>query len=193
MTAPILRLADPLDAQALAEMHVAAWRRAYRGILPDDFLDNLSIQASVDRWHQKLAQPDRQVWVACEAGPIVGFVSFGDSRDDDALSPLTGEIYSLYVHPDAWRHGIGSALMAQALDDLRTLGYAEVTLWVLRANQRARAFYEASDFAADGAFKVAVNAVGVEYDNVRYRLRLSDQHAPATGDRNSSSSTEDST
>lgn len=153
-------------------LHVATWQQAYRGILPDGFLDGLSVQSSVDRWHVALADPERHVWVACAGGHIAGFVSFGRSRDDDAFPDVTGEVYAMYVHPSAWRQGVGSALMVKALEELAALGFGEVTLWVLRHNEQARAFYEARGFVADGAAKVDVNAVGIAYDDVRYRLRM---------------------
>ena len=172
MTSPTLRLANPSDAYALAEMHVATWQVAYRGLLPDDFLDGLSVEARAERWQQILTDSPRQTWVACEADKIVGFVSLGISRDEDALPLQTGEIYGLYVHPNEWRHGIGSILMVQALNALKELGYAEATLWVLRGNRRARDFYEASGFVADGAAKIDTNAAGISYDEVRYRRPL---------------------
>jgi len=172
MTSSTLRLANPSDAQGLAEMHVATWQVAYRGLLPDDFLDGLSVAARAERWQQILTDSPRQIWVACEDDRIVGFISLGISRDGDALPLVTGEIYAMYVHPDEWRRGIGSALMAQALHALKLLGYAEATLWVLRGNQRARDFYEASGFVPDGAAKVDTNAAGISYDEVRYRRPL---------------------
>lgn len=169
MTSPTLRLANPSDAYALAEMHVAAWQVAYRGLLPDDFLEGLTVAARAERWQQLLADSPRRTWVACEADRVVGFVSVGICRDDDALPDLTGEIYGLYVHPDKWRLGMGALLMAQALYALKLAGYAEATLWVLRGNRRARDFYEASGFVPDGAAKVDTNAAGISFDEVRYR------------------------
>jgi len=174
MTSPTLRLANPSDAYDLAEMHVSTWQVAYRGLLPDDFLDGLTVAARAERWLQILTDSLRQVWVACEADRIVGFASLGISRDDDALPHQTGEIYGLYVHPDEWRRGIGSELMVQALHALELKGYAEATLWVLRGNKRARDFYEASGFVPDDAAKVDTNAAGISFDEVRYRRRLSD-------------------
>jgi len=172
MISPTLRLANPSDAYSLAEMHVATWQVAYRGLLPDDFLDGLTVAARAERWQQILTDSPRQIWVACEDDRIVGFASLGVSRDDDALSNQTGEIYAMYVHPDEWRRGIGSALMAQALHVLKLLGYAEATLWVLRDNRRARDFYQASGFVSDGAAKIDINAAGISYDEVRYRRPL---------------------
>ena len=38
-----IRTATPEDARAIAEVHVASWRAAYRGVLPDTYLDRLSV------------------------------------------------------------------------------------------------------------------------------------------------------
>ena len=170
MTSPTLRLANPSDAYALAEMHVANLAGSLsRGLLPDDFLDGLTVEAHAERWQQILTSSPRQTWVACEADRVVGFVSVGICRDDDALPDRTGEIYGLYVHPDKWRLGIGALLMAQAVHALKLAGYADATLWVLRGNRRARDFYEASGFVPDGAAKIDTNAAGISFDEVRYR------------------------
>ena len=67
MISPTLRLANPSDAHGLAEMHVATWQVAYRGLLPDDFLDGLTVAARAERWQQILTNSPRQTWVACEA------------------------------------------------------------------------------------------------------------------------------
>jgi len=40
----MIRPATPEDARAIAEVHVASWRYAYRGLLPDDVLDRLSVE-----------------------------------------------------------------------------------------------------------------------------------------------------
>ena len=100
MISPTLRLANPSDAYALAEMHVAAWQVAYRGLLPDDFLDGLTVAARAERWQQILTDSPRQTWVACEddsssASSRSAFVAMTTPSRYQ-----TGEIYGLYVHPD---------------------------------------------------------------------------------------------
>ena len=44
----IIREAHPNDGPGMAKVHVDTWRAAYRGILPDDFLDGLSYQATAE-------------------------------------------------------------------------------------------------------------------------------------------------
>ena len=136
-----MRMARPGDATAMATVHVASWRAAYRGLLPDDYLAGLSVEERAASWSGILADPaPGQVLVVELDGRIVGFAHVGPSGDDDA-GPDTGELYTIYVLPDAWGRGHGWALMEAALERLRADGYAGVTLWMLSTNDRARRFY----------------------------------------------------
>jgi hypothetical protein len=46
----VVRRAEPQDAPAVARVHVASWRQAYRGLLPQEYLDSLSIEARTTTW-----------------------------------------------------------------------------------------------------------------------------------------------
>jgi len=50
----MLRAAVPADARAIAEIHVASWRSAYRGLLPDSLLDAMSVDELEQRWRSRL-------------------------------------------------------------------------------------------------------------------------------------------
>jgi RimJ/RimL family protein N-acetyltransferase len=52
-----------------------------------------------------------------------------------------GELLGFYVHPAYWGTGAAQQLIERCHDGLAELG-DEWLLWVLRENQRARAFYE---------------------------------------------------
>jgi RimJ/RimL family protein N-acetyltransferase len=82
-----------------------------------------------------------------------------------------GEIRAIYLVPAAWGRGHGRDLMTAALADLAAAGYAEATLWVLDRNNRARRFYEAAGFRADGSVK-EYNGIGFTLPEVRYRRQL---------------------
>ena len=154
------------DAEDIAQVHVAAWQHAYRGILPDALLASLSVPARTASWRRQLAEPqDVATWVVRNADhPVRGFVAAGPSRDADAPAG-TRELYSLYVHPDAWGTGLGSRLMATALEVLPDAS----TLWVLEANERARRFYARHGWRLDGARRQESRRPAV-LDEVRYRL-----------------------
>lgn len=167
-----IRWAVLADAPALSEIHVRAWQAGYRGLLPDSLLDKLSAAQRLPRWRERLSAETERVLVAELDGQVAGWLVIGPQRDGDLDPQRMGEIYAIYVDPGAWRRGCGKALLARALAELRVQGLAEVTLWVLRSNERARRFYEAQGFVADGASKVEHNRDGVAFDEVRYRCEL---------------------
>jgi ribosomal protein S18 acetylase RimI-like enzyme len=167
-----IRRAALADAPALSEIHVRSWQAGYRGLLPDSLLDNLSAAERLPRWRQRLSAEAERVLVAELDGQVAGWLVIGPQRDADLDPQRAGEIYAIYVDPGAWRRGCGRALLTQALAELRAQGRAEATLWVLRSNERARRFYEAQGFQADGASKVEHNRDGVAFDEVRYRGEL---------------------
>jgi ribosomal protein S18 acetylase RimI-like enzyme len=167
-----VREAELSDAHGIARIHVTCWQTAYRGILPDSTLDNLSAGRVEEAWKGRLAEGEDQVLVYDREGQILGFTSFGASRDEDKDASIVGEMYQLYLDPDEWRKGYGSRLTRAVLKALRSECFSEVTLWVLRENERGRGFYEAMGFEPDGAEKVETRRDGTEMNEVRYRLRL---------------------
>ena len=57
MAAPSIRLATMADVEALAVLHVRAWQSAYRGLLPDDLLDGISLEEWTKRRRRGMEQP----------------------------------------------------------------------------------------------------------------------------------------
>jgi ribosomal protein S18 acetylase RimI-like enzyme len=151
-----LRAARRGDELAVAELHVRSWQEAYRGLMPDDFLDALDPRDRAQRYafeSRDETAPTTVLAVVGEEGErIVGFVTFGASRDADTVG--LGEIYALYVDPDCLRGGVGRQLMAEARRRLDAAGVTEVILWVLRGNDRAASFYEGEGWRPDGTSRV---------------------------------------
>lgn len=171
-----LRRATGADAAAVAAMHIRAWQAAYRGIVPDPFLDGLDVEARASRYAFDRSGPgDPETWIAVEGDDVVGMVCVSPSRDDDL--PGLGEVCALYVAPDRWRSGAGSSLMARAERLLTDAGFTEASLWVLEDNARGRRFYEAAGWEADGRTRTG-EIGGRELVGVRYRKTLTGQ-APA--------------
>jgi GNAT superfamily N-acetyltransferase len=161
-----VRPARPEDAAAIAAVHVRTWQAAYDHVFGADRLAVLDEQLPrrIERW-ERLLREEEGVWVAEEDGRIVGFVGVGASRDEAG----EGELYSIYVLPEAWGGGAGTALMAVAREQLLA-AYPASILWVLDDNPRARRFYEREGWAVDGGRKTDT-FLGVEVSEVRYRLR----------------------
>jgi GNAT superfamily N-acetyltransferase len=141
------RDAKPGDAAAIGALHVASWRETYAGLLPDAMLAALSVEARTAMWRQILADPgafgDAAVFVAEEAGSLVGFGSCGRQRDAAlAEAGYGGEIGAVYVLRAHQQRGAGRALMGALARALAEQGHAGASLWVLRENMPARLFYE---------------------------------------------------
>jgi ribosomal protein S18 acetylase RimI-like enzyme len=169
-----IRAARMKDIPEIAAVHVRSWQAAYRGLLPQAYLDGLDPSQRIGQWERSLSAADWSdggTLVADAGGRLPGFVSYGPARDDDADSRRAGEIYAIYLVPAAWDEGIGRQLMAAALDRLGEAGFDQVTLWVLDSNARARRFYEAGGWLADGAAK-RDDSFGVPMTEVRYRRSL---------------------
>lgn len=159
------------DVDAVAHLHVAVWQAAYRNLLPAAFLDALSVESRAAMWRRVVERGASPALVAEWEGEIVGFLLGGPARDADARMGATAEIYAIYVSPRFWGKGIGARLLQEGLTILRNQGYQEATLWVLRNNVRARRFYEAMGFQADGGEKVEEHS-GVAFDEIRYRAPI---------------------
>jgi ribosomal protein S18 acetylase RimI-like enzyme len=176
-----IRPATPVDARPLAEVHIASWRAAYVGQVPDDYLAGLSVDRREDMWQDILggsnAGAGGSTLVLTEGGggdhgaeAIVGFASIGTSRDADA-EPGVGEVMGIYLAPEHWDRGGGRLLMKEALHRLRGQGFTTATLWVLDTNARAQHFYQAGGWVADGATKTD-DLRGFALSEVRYRRSL---------------------
>ena len=140
------------DAATIARVHVDSWRGAYRGLLPDRILDGLSVAGREGLWRQRIAPASRgpRTLVAEVGGSVEGFVTFAVRARDVEEPPGVGEIPALYVSPSTWRSGVGTALLAAALDGLRAAGCREAILWMLDGNRRAARFYRSRGWADDG-------------------------------------------
>lgn len=169
-----IRQATLADAEALARLHVRSWQWAYRGQLPDEYLDRMSetMERRIEARRAQLADlpPDYRVWIAEQAGQMVGFAVTEPCRETDV--PLsTGELSMIYLEQDAAGKGIGRTLFAHAVEDLRQRGYPQAILWVLETNARARRFYEAAGWRPDGASKTEERP-GALLREARYYIAL---------------------
>ena len=133
------------DASELGALHVRVWQETYAGLMPDEFLAALDPRDRAAMWrrHATAPRPGSTTLVArAPDGHIVGFISVGPGRDEDAPTP--DELYAINLLAEC--HGTG---LAQQLLD-RGLGDRDASLWVAEANARARAFYARNGFRPDG-------------------------------------------
>jgi ribosomal protein S18 acetylase RimI-like enzyme len=148
-----IRPATPADATAIADLHMRTRRQAYETFFPAGYWSTIVPEEIRAQWQARLEETHMRVAVAVEDRQVVGFVRFG--RADDAsrgpnLDAETGEIEFMYVAPECWRRGIGSALMRVAEAGLQDQEFVSGILAVYEENGEGRRFYESQGWAFDG-------------------------------------------
>jgi len=179
VTPPRIRPAEPDDAPTLAQIHWDSWVATYSGIFPPATFAGFPLAAREALWRSTaqvaaLAPAQRQQLLLAESASagVLGFACVGPLRPSGALAaaPERGEVWALYLRPDALRQGTGRALWRSACDWLHGAGFSEAFVWVLAANTGALAFYRAQ---GGELFDTRVfDADGVAVDECCFRVRL---------------------
>ena len=137
-----VRPATLQDVAGIARVHVDAWRETYQGILPAEFLQNLSYESREEQWRRALSDPSSRtrLYVMQEnSGAIGGFVAVGPERGE--LEDYDGELYAIYLLRQYQGMGYGRRLFEEGVSALREEGFRSMVLWVLEDNA-SRGFYE---------------------------------------------------
>ena len=151
------------DRQAIGEIFSAAWKAAYAGLMSADYLAGLTPQKCMPT-----GEIAGNALVAGSEGRVAGIVTFGPSRDH--TEPGHAELVAIYVLPEFWRQGFGTALFAATRAELTRQGYERMSLWVLRDNRRARSFYEKMGMTRSGERTIEI--AGDTLPEVGYTLAL---------------------
>jgi len=169
---PSVRRARLEDAVAVGRIHTRAWKSAYRGILPDTYLDGLDEGDRIRKRREWLEQPPEGVetWVIETGSRIDGFAVSGPARNRRE-GKRVAEVYAIYLSPERIGHGLGRLLFEYVLAALAADGFTSAVLWVLEANTATHRFYERATFARDGGRSVYTTE-GFSLPVVRFRRSL---------------------
>jgi GNAT superfamily N-acetyltransferase len=129
------------DYRDIAKLHADSWKRNYRGILSDNYLDNEAYIDRLDTWYRRLYKPveNQIVTLAVLNRDIVGFCC--TMLNDD---PLYGSLIdNLHVSESMQKSGIGKMLIKDAAGTIVKKALTpKMYLWVYEANTNARKVYE---------------------------------------------------
>ena len=148
----------PLAAErtrGLAECHIACWREAYRGLIPDHVLNAFDIDHRARQWERIRAQDPEPVLLALDQETVIGFAGAGPSRDDPPVAAR--ELRAMYVRAAWYGTGLADDLMRATIPGISRSAKERPgallpthSLWVFEENPRAQAFYRAYGFELDG-------------------------------------------
>ena len=87
-----IRQAQAADIAAIAHVHLASSKIAYRDILDPALLDGLSLDGRIALWERRFAQIGSQgrLWVQCAGAEMIGF-ALCDLPDDREAAPSVCE------------------------------------------------------------------------------------------------------
>lgn len=149
------------DLNAIGDIYAQSWKNAYKGIVPQQYLDELS----GNNWSSILTLRQNTVYLLIKRGKYIGVASAGASRDEKCSG--WGEIYSIYLLPEHFGTGSGKILLDYMLKALAENGYKDIFLWTLADNMRARHFYEKCGFTFNGDTE-EITIGGAELMMVKY-------------------------
>jgi GNAT superfamily N-acetyltransferase len=127
-----------IDSLAIASVHVKSWQTTYRGIISDDYLDDLDASERTKKWEKILSDPNQKVFVTLEWEKIVWFATCDKSEEFDWYDSTISSIYLLKEYQGK---GIWRKLFNNCLSHLQQLGCHSMYIWVL-ADNPAKNFYE---------------------------------------------------
>jgi len=134
-----IRRARKDDAPEIAEVHDAAWRDAYRGVIPGRELERMIARRGPSWWSSAIARNSRLIVLDFDES-IGGYASYGRNRVPSL--PYNGEIFELYLAPEFQGLGYGRRMFQAARADLAGHGLDSMLVWALADNERALGFYE---------------------------------------------------
>jgi len=140
----IIREATISDALGIAKVHIDSWRTTYKGIVSDEYLNELSYSQKEKAWINIIndAQKDIKYIFVIEndENNIIGFTSCGIEREGH--TKFKGEIYAIYITKEYQNKGIGKLLFNRAVEKLNEINFSSILIWALEENNQACRFYE---------------------------------------------------
>ena len=160
----MIRYYEENEIDQIAKIIDEDWKITYKGMISQEYLDNLNYKDREERIRKKYKKEKGIVYV--EENIVKGYCRFGQSKEEKEL----GEIYALYVKNNYIRRKIGEKLMKKAKKILKEREYKEMILWCLEKNKNARKFYEKQGGILSGKRKFKIG--DKYYSEVSYKYEL---------------------
>lgn len=164
-----IRRAAAEDASAISEIYALSWKTAYRGVVPQAYLDELKLDFWKPKFENWIQNNVLKADILFLDETPVGCVAYGKAREEQFAD--WGEIVSIYIHPDHFRKGYGKMLLNSALKNFKEDGFEDCYLWVLSENTNAQQFYKQNGFTPTQD-QCQCEIMGKQLTDLRYTLHL---------------------
>ena len=132
-----IRKANLGDEIGIANVIVTTWKDAYKNIVSDEYLKNLSTDKYISIFKKNIAEKNETIFVLVdESGNIVGFSS-GKKTD---YPNFDCELVGIYIIPKYQKQGYGKSLFRSIVDNHLLNGYKRMVIWTFDRN-KDKAFY----------------------------------------------------
>ena len=149
-----VRKAEQKDMQLLGRIMAVSFRSAFSAFISQQLLDACAQEDNCAALLENVFRAgEMNFLIGEESGMLIW------QRTEEGA-----EIVALHSLPESWGSGLGSALLAAALEEI---GDRPVYLWAFKENKRARRFYEKNGFHFDGSERVSDYEGAIEVRYVR--------------------------
>ena len=133
-----IREANAEDIEPIASLYVMNWKKTYVGLLPDNFLNGLTVDYGIKKWQEYLTKEKHRIFVAYENKKILGFSA---CKEDEELKSCL-YLDSLHVSESSRGKGIGTKLINRVGNYAYIKGYEHMSICIVKGNDNAKRIYE---------------------------------------------------
>ena len=156
-----IRWSTAEDAEALARLRAASWRNAYAGILSRPAIERMISYRGASYW-RRTGTAGGALVITLD-GTVLGYAMMGlDRRATEGGTRDAGEIFEIYLAPEAQGIGLGRRLFAAARAELRAAGFRRLRVWALAENEIGCRFYRALGGAERGRCRERIGEREIE-------------------------------
>ena len=133
-----IREANAEDIEPIASLYVMNWKKTYVGLLPDNFLNGLTVNEGIKKWQEYLNKEKHRIFVAYENEKILGFSA---CKEDEELKNCL-YLDSLHVSETSRGKGVGTKLINTVGSYAYIKGYEHMSNCIVKGTDNAKRIYE---------------------------------------------------
>ena len=126
------------DCSAVAHVISVSWKETYRGIIPDEELNQTDEQTIAENSRKNFPEDNHQFVLEAD-GAIVGYMNVG--LTEESGYERCGEIHAVYILREYKGKGYGRKMIGAGMEELKNLGCDKMVIGCLAGNP-SNGFYE---------------------------------------------------